>query len=118
MASDVITLTDSAVTRISEIVSCSKEACGIRVGIKNGGCAGMEYTVDLVTHINPKDERVEKRGITVFIAPEAFLFLLGSEIDYQITRFRSSFVFNNPNQTSICGCGESVTLIHALIEKR
>lgn len=115
MPFDVVTLTQSAVERVNEVVSSSEQAAhGIRVGVKNGGCAGMEYTVDLVTEINPKDDRVEKDGAAVFIAPEAVLFLLGTEMDHEVTKLRSGFVFNNPNQTSACGCGESVTLIPAV----
>ena len=114
MPFDVVTLTDAAVGRVRDIVTSSEESAqGIRIGVKNGGCAGMEYTVDLVTEINPKDDKVEKDGAAVFVAPEAVLFLLGTEMDYEVTTLRSGFVFNNPNQTSACGCGESVTLIPA-----
>ena len=111
---DVITLTDAAVERIGEIVSASDEgAQGIRVGVKNGGCAGMEYTVDLVVEADPKDDSVMAGDYQVFIAPQAVLFLLGTQMDYEVTKLRSGFVFNNPNQTSACGCGESVTLVPA-----
>ncbi|MEP0944549.1 MAG: Fe-S cluster assembly scaffold SufA [Rhizobiaceae bacterium] len=110
----VITLTDAATERVAEIVaSAESEAQGIRVGVKNGGCAGMEYTVDLVTEANPKDDKVEAGDHAVFIAPEAVLFLLGTQMDFEVTKLRSGFVFNNPNQTSACGCGESVTLVPA-----
>ncbi len=112
----VMTLTDAAVERVGDIVSnASENADGIRVGIKNGGCAGMEYTVDLVTELNPKDDRVDAGEHSVFIAPEAVLFLLGTQMDYEVTKLRSGFVFNNPNQTSACGCGESVTLVPAAL---
>ena len=115
MAFEVVTLTEAARDRVLEIVENSTDdAHGIRVGVKNGGCAGMEYTVDLVTEINPKDDRVERDGAAVFIDPAATLFLLGTEMDYEITKLRSGFVFNNPNQTSACGCGESVTLTPAV----
>lgn len=114
MPFEVLSLTDAAADRVREIVeSASDEAEGIRVGVKNGGCAGMEYTVDLVTEPNPKDDRVEIEGGAVYIAPEATLFLLGTRMDYEVTKLRSGFVFNNPNQTSACGCGESVTLVPA-----
>lgn len=110
----VMTLTDAALARVEEIIENSEDdASGIRVGIKNGGCAGMEYTIDLVTEPNPKDDRVEAGKSAVFIAPEAVLFLLGTQMDYEITKLRNGFVFNNPNQTSACGCGESVTLVPA-----
>ena len=110
----VITLTDAAIDRVTEIVDAADEGAeGIRVGVKNGGCAGMEYTVDLVTEPDPKDDKVEAGDNAVFIAPEAVLFLLGTEMDFEVTKLRSGFVFNNPNQTSACGCGESVTLMPA-----
>ncbi len=110
----VITLTDAAINRVAEIVDgADQKALGIRVGVKNGGCAGMEYTVDLVTQVNEKDDRVDAGKSSVFIAPEAVLFLLGTQMDYEVTKLRSGFVFNNPNQTSACGCGESVTLVPA-----
>ena len=110
----VITLTDAAIDRVTEIVDAADDGAeGIRVGVKNGGCAGMEYTVDLVTEADPKDDKVEAGENAVFIAPEAVLFLLGTEMDYEVTKLRSGFVFNNPNQTSACGCGESVTLMPA-----
>ena len=110
----VMTLTDAANKRVAEIISASADpAHGIRVGVKNGGCAGMEYTVDLVSDIEPTDDRVDAGEHSVFIAPEAVLFLLGTQMDYEITKLRSGFVFNNPNQTSACGCGESVTLVAA-----
>ena len=85
----------------------------LRVGVKKGGCAGMEYTVDLATETKPFEDVVEKDGAKVFIAPEAVLFLLGTEMDYEETQLRSGFTFKNPNQTSACGCGESVELTPA-----
>lgn len=110
----VMTLTDTAIERVGEIVGASdQDATGIRVGVKNGGCAGMEYTVDLVTEPDPKDDRVDAGNSSVYIAPEAVLFLLGTQMDFEVTKLRSGFVFNNPNQTSACGCGESVTLVPA-----
>jgi len=110
----VVTLTKVAEQRIHDIIDGATEAAeGIRVGVKNGGCAGMEYTVDLVSQPDPKDDLVESNGAKVFVAPEAVLFLLGTELDYEVTKLRSGFVFNNPNQTSACGCGESVTLVPA-----
>ncbi|MEP2980736.1 MAG: Fe-S cluster assembly scaffold SufA [Lentilitoribacter sp.] len=122
MGFEVVKLTDAAIERIKEIVSASDQNPeGIRVGIKKGGCAGMEYTVDLAVEVNPKDDMVESGGVKVFVAPEATLFLLGTEMDFEVTTLRSGFVFNNPNQTSACGCGESVELkpadLAALAEK-
>ena len=114
----VVTLTKVAEERIHDIIAGAMEAAdGIRVGVKNGGCAGMEYTVDLVTEPNPKDDLVESNGAKVYVAPEAVLFLLGTELDYEVTKLRSGFVFNNPNQASACGCGESVTLVPAELPK-
>ena len=111
MAFEIMTLTDAAAERVRQIVNNAKEpATGIRVGIKKGGCAGMEYTVDLVAEAGEKDDRVERDGATVYVAPEATLYLLGTQMDFEVTRLRSGFVFNNPNQPSACGCGESVEL--------
>lgn len=110
----VMTLTAAATERVGEIIAgASDDATGIRVGVKNGGCAGMEYTIDLVTEVDSKDDRVDAGEHSLFIAPEAVLFLLGTQMDYEVTKLRSGFVFNNPNQTSACGCGESVTLVAA-----
>lgn len=108
---EIMTLTDKAADRVKHLIGASEEAAvGLRVGIKKGGCAGMEYTVDLATEANSKDDLVEKDGAQVYVAPEAVLFLLGTEMDFETTTLRSGFVFNNPNQTSACGCGESVEL--------
>ena len=108
----VLTLTDAAVARVREIVAgAGDEASGVRVGIRNGGCAGMEYTVDLVTEPDPADDVVEAGGgANVFVDPGATLFLLGTEMDFEVTKLRTGFVFRNPNQTGACGCGESVEL--------
>ena len=111
MAFAVMTLTDAAASRVKAIVdNAGGEAKGIRVGIKKGGCAGMEYFVDLVTEPNAKDDLIELNGARVWVAPEAVLYLLGTQMDFEVTTLRSGFVFNNPNQTSACGCGESVEL--------
>ncbi|TAN00493.1 MAG: Fe-S cluster assembly scaffold SufA [Rhizobiaceae bacterium] len=109
----VITVTDRAATRVGEIVASRAGAQGVRVGIKKGGCAGMEYTVDLVTEPNPKDDHIEHGAAHVYVAPEAALFLLGTEMDFEVTTLRTGFTFRNPNQTSACGCGESVELTPA-----
>lgn len=113
----VMTMTDAAAERVKAIVANAQgQAEGIRVGIKKGGCAGMEYTVGLVTEPSGKDDMVEHEGAKVYVAPEAVLFLLGTQMDYEETTLRSGFVFNNPNQTSACGCGESVELKPADLE--
>ena len=110
----VITLSDRAAARVRDIVAnADGPAEGIRVGIKKGGCAGMEYTVDLVREPKPGDDMVEADGAKVFVNPEATLFLLGTEMDFEVTKLRTGFVFRNPNQTSACGCGESVALTPA-----
>ena len=119
---EVMTLTDTAAERVRSVVAnASEPAVGLRIGIKKGGCAGMEYTVDLVTEVDGKDDVVEHDGARVYVAPEAALFLLGTQMDFETTTLRSGFVFNNPNQTSACGCGESVELkpadLKALAEK-
>ncbi|WP_313601018.1 Fe-S cluster assembly scaffold SufA [Rhizobium sp.] len=107
----VMTMTDAAADRVNQIVSNSgPDAKGIRVGIKKGGCAGMEYTIDLVTEANAKDDLIEHDGAKVWIEPSAVLYLLGTQMDFEITKMRSGFTFVNPNQTSACGCGESVEL--------
>ena len=106
----IMTLSDAAADRVREIVESRNNAAGIRVGVKKGGCAGMEYTIDLVTEPNPKDDLVESNGAKVYIAPEAVLYLIGTQMDFEVTTLRTGFVFNNPNQTSACGCGESVEL--------
>ena len=82
---------------------------GVRVGVKNGGCAGMAYTMEYADQVDPTDEVVEDKGVRVLIDPKAVLFLLGTEMDYKIDKLSAQFVFNNPNQTSACGCGESVS---------
>lgn len=106
----IMTLTDRAAGRVRDIVEGRPGANGVRVGVKKGGCAGMEYTVDLVSEANPKDDHVEHGGAHVWVAPEAVLYLLGTQMDFEQTTLRSGFVFNNPNQSSACGCGESVEL--------
>ena len=107
----VMKLTDAAASRIKELMSKSERPiAGPRVGVKNGGCAGMEYTMSYAEERGPHDEVVEDKGVKLLIDPTAVMFLLGTEMDYQSDRMRSGFVFNNPNQTSACGCGESVTL--------
>jgi len=118
----VMSLTERAAERVREIVDNRDDAQGIRVGVKKGGCAGMEYTIDVVSEPSAKDDHVELDGAHVYVAPEAALFLLGTQMDFETTKLRSGFVFNNPNQSSACGCGESVELkpadLKALAEAR
>ena len=119
----VMTMTDAAAERVKAIVAGQdQDAVGIRVGIKKGGCAGMEYTIGLATEPAANEDSIEHDGARVLIAPEAVLFLLGTEMDYEETVLRSGFVFRNPNQTSACGCGESVELkaadLKALADQR
>jgi len=110
----VMTLTDAAANRVKDIIAkAERSIVGVRVGVKNGGCAGMSYTMEYAESINPADEVVEDKGVTVLIDPKAVLFLLGTEMDFQVTKLSSQFVFNNPNQTSACGCGESVAITPA-----
>jgi iron-sulfur cluster assembly protein len=106
-----MTLTDAAAARVRELVARSdKPIVGVKVGVKNGGCAGMEYTMTYADTIEKFDEVVEDKGVKILIDPKAILFLLGTEMDYQVDKMKSGFVFNNPNQTSACGCGESVAI--------
>ena len=110
----VLTLTDAAANRVKDIIARSdRPIVGVRVGVKNGGCAGMSYTMEYAENANPLDEVVEDKGVKVLIDPKAVLFLLGTEMDFQTTKLASQFVFNNPNQTSACGCGESVAITPA-----
>ena len=118
----IMTMTDAAADRVREIVSARDAARGVRVGVKKGGCAGMEYTIDLVTDPSAKDDHIEHAGANVWVAPEAALYLLGTEMDFEVTTLRTGFNFRNPNQSSACGCGESVELkpadLKALAEAR
>jgi len=110
----VMTLTDAAAIRIKDIMAkAGRPIAGVRVGVKNGGCAGMAYTMDYAAEVDPRDEVVEDKGVRILIDPKAVLFLLGTQMDYKIDKLSAQFVFNNPNQTSACGCGESVALTPA-----
>ncbi|MFY9687538.1 MAG: Fe-S cluster assembly scaffold SufA [Pseudolabrys sp.] len=110
----VMRLTEAAASRIKSVMAqAGKPMAGVRVGVKNGGCAGMEYTMEYADAVNPTDEVVEDRGVKILIDPKAVLFLLGTEMDYKTEKLSAQFVFNNPNQTSACGCGESVQLTPA-----
>jgi iron-sulfur cluster assembly protein len=107
----VVTLTDRAAERVREIMDrADKPYAGLRVGVKNGGCAGQEYVLEYAEAANPLDEVVEDRGVTILVEPKAVLFLVGTEIDYDVTKLAAKFVFRNPNETDACGCGESVTI--------
>jgi len=107
----VMTMTEAAASRVKAIVENSgPDAKGLRVGIKKGGCAGMEYTIDMVTEPNAEDDLIEFQDAKVWIEPSAVLYLLGTQMDFETTKLRSGFTFTNPNQTSACGCGESVEL--------
>jgi iron-sulfur cluster assembly protein len=107
----VMQLTSSAAERVRELVTNhEKPLVGVRVGVKKGGCAGMEYTLDPVETPNAADDLVSDHGVAVYVDPAASLYLLGSTMDYEVTKFRSGFVFHNPNEVSSCGCGESVEL--------
>ena len=105
----IVTLTDSAAARVKEIMTKADKPY-LRVGVKNGGCAGQEYVMAYADAADPLDEIVEDQGVAILIEPKAVLFLIGSEIDYEVSRLSSKFVFRNPNETDACGCGESVTI--------
>ncbi|MGB0087024.1 MAG: iron-sulfur cluster assembly accessory protein [Rhodomicrobiaceae bacterium] len=110
----VMTLTETAAERVKRIMASSVEpVIGLRVGVKKGGCAGMEYTMEYALAQAPHEDVVEDKGVKIFIEPKAILFLLGTEMDYKVDKLTSGFVFNNPNQTSACGCGESVAITPA-----
>src|ERR1700681_1939408 len=110
-------LTDAAADRIKSVMAnAGRPIVGVRVGVKNGGCAGMAYTMEYAERIEPSDEVVEDKGVRLLIDPKAVLFLLGTEMDYKVDKLATQFVFNTPNQTSACGCGESVALAPATDE--
>ena len=110
----VMRLTEAAATRIKAVMAnADKPVAGLRVGVKNGGCAGMEYTMEYADAVKPTDEVIEDKGVRILIDPKTVLFLLGTEMDFKTEKLSSQFVFNNPNQTSACGCGESVQLTPA-----
>lgn len=112
----VVSLTDRAAERVKEIIARGDKPF-LRVGVKNGGCAGQEYVLDYAEKADPLDETVQDKGVTVLIEPKAVLFLIGTEIDYETSRLSSKFVFRNPNETDACGCGESVTIVPAKAEE-
>jgi iron-sulfur cluster assembly protein len=123
MPMKIMSLTDTAAERIHEIIEdADKPVIGVRVGVKNAGCAGMAYTLDYVSEPVKGDDHLEDKGVQVFIEPKATLFLLGTVMDFEVSKMSSTFTFKNPNQTGACGCGESVQLapadLKALAEAR
>ena len=113
---NVISLSEAAAARVQDIIaSADKPLFGLRVGVKNGGCAGMSYTMEMAEKANPGDEVVEDKGVRVLVDPKAILFLLGTQMDYETSKLSSGFTFHNPNQTSACGCGESVAITPATL---
>ena len=110
----VVTLTEAAAARVREIMAKADQPyAGLRVGVKNGGCAGQEYIIEYAAEQGPLDEVVEDKGVKILIEPASVLFLLGSQIDYEVSKLSARFVFRNPNETDACGCGESVTIVPA-----
>ena len=108
MTKQIITLSNSAAERIKEIMAnAENNSIGVRIGVKSGGCAGMSYVMEYTKEVNPNDELIEDKGVKVFIDSAAVMYLLGTEMDYKKEEFTSQFVFNNPNETERCGCGES-----------
>jgi iron-sulfur cluster assembly protein len=109
-----VKLTEAAATRITQIMAdADGKYQGVRVGVTNGGCAGMSYTMDYASEAQPFEEVMEDKGVKIFIDPKAILFLIGTELDFVKEKLGARFVFNNPNQTSACGCGESVSITPA-----
>lgn len=109
----VLSLTDAAADRIREVMAGKPGVTALKIGVKKGGCAGMEYTISWADSIGKFDEVVEEKGVKIVIEPAAVLYLLGTEMDWKVDKLASQFVFNNPNQKSSCGCGESVNLVPA-----
>ena len=108
MTKQIITLSDNAAERIKEIMANAEDnSIGVRIGVKSGGCAGMTYVMEYTSQVNPNDELIEDKGVKVFIDSAAVMYLLGTEMDFKKEEFTSQFVFNNPNETERCGCGES-----------
>ena len=108
MTKQIITLSDNAAERIKEIMANAEDnSIGVRIGVKSGGCAGMTYVMEYTKEVNPNDELIEDKGLKVYIDSAAVMYLLGTEMDFKKEEFTSQFVFNNPNETERCGCGES-----------
>ncbi len=107
----VVSLTEAAAARARTLIeSAGRTVSGLRIGVRNGGCAGMSYTLDLAHDVRPGDEVVEDQGVKILIAPKDVMFLLGTRLDFSVNKLQASFVFQNPNQTGACGCGESVSI--------
>jgi iron-sulfur cluster assembly protein len=106
----IMTVTGRAADEIRAVMATKPEAVALKIGLKKGGCAGMEYTLDWADEVGKYDEVVETNGVKLLIDPMAVMYMFGTEMDYQVDKFSAQFVFNNPNQTSACGCGESVEL--------
>lgn len=111
-----VTLTDKAAAQIAKLMAKDAHE-GLRIGVKKGGCAGMEYTLEYVTEVDPLDEVVEQDGARVMIAPMAQMFLFGTEIDYEVSLLESGFKFHNPNVVDACGCGESIKFNETIAAK-
>ncbi len=110
----IMSLTQAAAERVQHLVAGSQRpVAGVRVGVKNGGCAGMSYTLEFAESVGPYDEVVEDKGVRIIIDPKALMFLFGTQMDFKVDKIGSGFTFNNPNQTGACGCGESVSLAPA-----
>lgn len=114
MMPKAVTLTAAAAGRVRALVQARPGALGLRIGIKKGGCAGMEYTMTVAEKKEPHDEVVEDQGAVILIEPAAIMYLLGTEMDFKTDKLASQFVFNNPNQQGSCGCGESVNLVPSI----
>ncbi|HEX4295896.1 MAG TPA: iron-sulfur cluster assembly accessory protein [Rhizomicrobium sp.] len=112
-----VLLSEAAAERIREIMASAEGRYqGVRVGVTNGGCAGRSYTMDYAEDVRPLDEVIEDKGVKIFIEPRAILFLIGTEMDFVREKLGARFVFNNPNQTAACGCGESVSIAPAKLD--
>jgi iron-sulfur cluster assembly protein len=109
----IMTVTERAAEQIRDVMATKPDAVALKIGLKKGGCAGMEYTLDWAEEIGKYDEVVETNGVKLLIDPMAVMYMFGTVMDYETTKFSAQFVFNNPNQTSACGCGESVELQEA-----
>ena len=109
----IMTVTDRAAEQVRAVMKTKPEAVALKIGLKKGGCAGMEYTLDWAEEVGKYDEVIETNGVKLLIDPMAVMYMFGTEMDYQVDKFSAQFVFNNPNQTSACGCGESVELTPA-----
>ena len=110
----VVTLTDAAAFRVRQLVDqADNNVIGVRIGVKTAGCSGMQYDVQFANEQKPFEDKIEQKGVTVFIDPTAVMFLVGSEMDWQEDKFSARFVFNNPNEIARCGCGESFSVANS-----